>query len=258
VGCSHTTINYNTIADSYNSQSLHTNLLSPSALVLTDNTGTIYVSPNHTLPISLCYSTHKVFKSYVKSSQADFLYSSSTTNFPWLSPTENWLVPELNKFCHLYSQGMDMHHRKHMSRDHHLPLHDIIADIGNTASSIVVCSTVFIELLPGNTLIKSDTISFSWPGKTNTVPSHTVHVPNHVIVDRPTAQQFTSKIHPDHNWWKKWSLLLCWHSLNLCKMFTFTCWSSFSEMEWKWNFINSSLFCKESMGDPVLFFLFQQ
>jgi hypothetical protein len=31
---------------------------------------------NHTLPIPLYYSTHKVFKSHVKSSQADFLYSS--------------------------------------------------------------------------------------------------------------------------------------------------------------------------------------
>jgi hypothetical protein len=28
------------------------------------------------LPISLCYSTHKIFKSHVKSLQADFLYSS--------------------------------------------------------------------------------------------------------------------------------------------------------------------------------------
>jgi hypothetical protein len=35
------------------------------------------VSLNHTLPISLYYSIHKVFKSHVKSSQADFLYSSA-------------------------------------------------------------------------------------------------------------------------------------------------------------------------------------
>jgi hypothetical protein len=40
------------------------------------NTGTIKVSLNHTLPISLCYSTHKAFKSHVKFSQADRLYSS--------------------------------------------------------------------------------------------------------------------------------------------------------------------------------------
>jgi hypothetical protein len=56
-----TTDNYNTIAVPHNLQSLHTNLL----------------------------STHKVFKSHVKSSQADFLHSSSAKNFPWLSPTEN-------------------------------------------------------------------------------------------------------------------------------------------------------------------------
>jgi hypothetical protein len=31
-------------------------------------TGTIKVSLNHALPISLCYSTHKVFKSHIKSS----------------------------------------------------------------------------------------------------------------------------------------------------------------------------------------------
>jgi hypothetical protein len=40
------------------------------------NTGSIKVPINHTLPISLCYSTHKVFKSHVKSSQAELLYSS--------------------------------------------------------------------------------------------------------------------------------------------------------------------------------------
>jgi hypothetical protein len=38
------------------------------------NTGTIKVSLNHTLPISLYYSTHKFFKSYVKSSQVDFYF----------------------------------------------------------------------------------------------------------------------------------------------------------------------------------------
>jgi ribonucleotide reductase beta subunit family protein with ferritin-like domain len=39
------------------------------------NTGTMKVSLNHTLSISLCYCTHKVFKSQIKSSQASFLYS---------------------------------------------------------------------------------------------------------------------------------------------------------------------------------------
>jgi hypothetical protein len=111
-----TTNNYNAIADLHNLQSLHTNLLSPSALVFTDlyKTGTIKVSLNHTLPISLCYSTHKVFKSHVKSSQADFLYTSATTNFPWLPPTENWLA-EPKEIYHLYSRGTDTHHRKHVT-----------------------------------------------------------------------------------------------------------------------------------------------
>jgi hypothetical protein len=53
-----------------------------------------------------------------------------------------------------------MHHRKHMSRDHYLLLYGDTADTENTASSIVVCWTVFTELLPGNALIKSVTISF--------------------------------------------------------------------------------------------------
>jgi hypothetical protein len=41
------------------------------------NTRTVKVSLCHTLPISLRYNTHKDFNSHVKSSQADFLYSSS-------------------------------------------------------------------------------------------------------------------------------------------------------------------------------------
>jgi hypothetical protein len=38
---------------------------------------------------------------------------------------------------HLYSQGTDMHHRKHMSRGHHPTLRDVTADTKNTSSSIV-------------------------------------------------------------------------------------------------------------------------
>jgi hypothetical protein len=34
---------------------------------------------------------------------------------------------------------MDTQHRKHMSRDHHSPLRDVIADMEHTASSIVAC-----------------------------------------------------------------------------------------------------------------------
>jgi hypothetical protein len=74
-----TVINYHTIIDLHNLQLFHTNLLNlfPLAfpirfLVMIYNTGTIKVSLNHALPISLCYSTHKVFKSHIKSSQADF------------------------------------------------------------------------------------------------------------------------------------------------------------------------------------------
>jgi hypothetical protein len=124
------------------------------------NKGTIKVSLNHTLPISLSYSTHKVFKSHVKSWQADCLYTSSTMNFPWLSPTENWLVPEPNEFCHLYTRGTDTRRRKHMSRDHHSPLHDVTADMENTFSSTVARLTVFTELLPGNALIKPVTVNY--------------------------------------------------------------------------------------------------
>jgi hypothetical protein len=86
------------------------------------------------------------------------LYSSSITNFPWLSPIENWLVPESKEFCHLYSRGTDKHHRKHMTRDHNPALRYVTADMENTASSIVACWTVFTELLPGNALLKSVTI----------------------------------------------------------------------------------------------------
>jgi hypothetical protein len=56
-----------------------------------------------------------------------------------------------------------MHHRKRMPRDHHdhyLLLCDVTADTENTASSIVACWTLFTELLPGNTLIKSVTIYY--------------------------------------------------------------------------------------------------
>jgi hypothetical protein len=33
--------------------------------------------------------------------------------------------------------------------------------------------------------------------------------------------------HLDHKRRQKWSLLLCMHSLHLCKMLTFICWNSF-------------------------------
>jgi hypothetical protein len=46
-----------------------------------------------------------------------------------------------------------------MSHDHHSPLRDVTADTENTASSVVACWTVFTELLPGNALFKTVTIS---------------------------------------------------------------------------------------------------
>jgi hypothetical protein len=67
-----TTINFYTIAALHHFQSLHNNLfifLSQSSRIY--NTGTIKVSLNYTFPIPVCYSTHTVFKSHVKFSQAD-------------------------------------------------------------------------------------------------------------------------------------------------------------------------------------------
>jgi hypothetical protein len=124
-----TTNNYYTIADLHNLQSLHTNLLSLSAL----------------------FRTHKVLKSRIKSSQADFFVLFLNYELPLAI---SYLVPAPNKFCHLYSRGTDTHHRKHMSRDHHPPLSAVTADTENTASSIVAYWTVFTELSPGNALIK--------------------------------------------------------------------------------------------------------
>jgi hypothetical protein len=61
-----------------------------------------------------------------------------------------------------------MHHRKHMSRDHHPLLRDVTADTENTTSSTVACLAVFTELLPDNTLIKSVTIFTEQKNVSNT------------------------------------------------------------------------------------------
>jgi hypothetical protein len=59
--------------------------VSTSCLVATDlNTGSIQVSRNHTVPIPLHDSTHKVSTSHLKSSQVDEL-SSSTAIFHFSS-----------------------------------------------------------------------------------------------------------------------------------------------------------------------------
>jgi hypothetical protein len=69
------TIKYNSVTDFHTTK--HSTLLASVYLhSRIYNTGTITVSLNHTLPIPLRYSTHKVLKSHVKSSQADFFYSS--------------------------------------------------------------------------------------------------------------------------------------------------------------------------------------
>jgi hypothetical protein len=72
-----TTINYNTVPDFHTTD--HSTLISLVSLHQSSwiyNTETIKVSLNHTFPISLHYNTHKVFKSHIKSSQPDLLYSS--------------------------------------------------------------------------------------------------------------------------------------------------------------------------------------
>jgi hypothetical protein len=72
-----TTNNCNTVTDFHTAE--HSTLISLVCLHWFSriyNTGTIKVSLNHTLPISLHYSTHKAFKAHVISSQADVLYYS--------------------------------------------------------------------------------------------------------------------------------------------------------------------------------------
>jgi hypothetical protein len=65
------------------------------------------------------------------------------------------------EFCHLYSRGTHTHHSKHMSRDHYSPLRDVTADKENKAS-IAARWTVFTEVLFGNALIKSVTITIQF------------------------------------------------------------------------------------------------
>jgi hypothetical protein len=72
-----TTINYNTVSDFYTTK--HSTLTFSVYFHCSSriyHTGTIQGRLHHALPISLYYSTHKVFTSHVKSSQADLLFSS--------------------------------------------------------------------------------------------------------------------------------------------------------------------------------------
>jgi hypothetical protein len=101
-----TTNNYNIIADLHTTK--HSTLLSSVYLHYFSriyNTGTIKDSLNHT-PNTLHYSAHKVFRSHVKSSQADFLYSSvllQLTAIPLFACFLRYysLVTALNEFYHL-------------------------------------------------------------------------------------------------------------------------------------------------------------
>jgi hypothetical protein len=94
-----TTINYNTVTDFHTQQSICISLH-----------GCITQELNYTLPIPLHCNTHSVFKSHIKSSQADLLYSSVLLvqlhsmcvilTLQFLSHN----CPPLN-FDHLYSWG---------------------------------------------------------------------------------------------------------------------------------------------------------
>jgi hypothetical protein len=73
------------------------------------NAGTINVSLNHTLLISLYYSTQEVFNSHVKSSQADF--------YRKLNCIPILLTLCFLKFLSSYRCGSGTIHRKHTSRN---------------------------------------------------------------------------------------------------------------------------------------------
>jgi hypothetical protein len=77
------TFKYSVIADLHT----HTRWSSPRTTVKTQEL--LRVSLNHTLPIPLHYSTHKAFKTYLKSSQVDEL---SVAIFYRVLRTQNWIV----------------------------------------------------------------------------------------------------------------------------------------------------------------------
>jgi hypothetical protein len=91
-----TTINYSIVAGLHNLQSLHTNLLSLSAVA-------IQVSLNYTLPISLHNNTHKVLKSHNKSSLAGF---SAITHYHIKSSNHTLDPHRLTSSILLYSVRM--------------------------------------------------------------------------------------------------------------------------------------------------------
>jgi hypothetical protein len=103
------------------------------------------------------YCTHKVFKLHVRSSQADFLYSSVLLQ---LTAIIRPLTTQLRNSAHLYRCGREtdiqkthyliaiqpVHwhsgriYRKHVPRDHYLLLCDVTTDTKKTASPTVVCT----------------------------------------------------------------------------------------------------------------------
>jgi hypothetical protein len=123
------------------------------------DTVNIKFSLNHTLPISLYCSEHKVLKSYVKSSQADILCSFVLLKFTAYSVLIQFTAPLL-KFrnsARLYRRGMGTHHRKHMSCDHYplllcnitaLHSNDLIRGKKNTAP--VLLASHVLRALPIN------------------------------------------------------------------------------------------------------------
>jgi hypothetical protein len=132
-------------------------------------TDTIKVSLNHTLPITLCYSTHKIFKSHIKSSQADFLYSTVLLKLTTilLSTTAYLLTYSLTAHIFEIWSLRNTHHGHDSQKTHitwrYLLLCDVtahapVARTKNTASPIVACWTVFTELLSVNILSQSVTL----------------------------------------------------------------------------------------------------
>jgi hypothetical protein len=111
------------------------------------------VSLNRTLPISMYYCTHKVFKSHVTISQADLLYSSVL-----LVSIRSELTVHGSRY--IATDG----HRPTVNTCHAIAIQPVYGRVGricrNTASSTVACWTVFTDQLSGNALIKSVTLIF--------------------------------------------------------------------------------------------------
>jgi hypothetical protein len=135
-----TTNNYYTITDLHNLQSLHTNLLSLFPPIFTIRflaTGTIKVSLNYTLPISLYYSTCQVF------------LAKSNSFYDFWPHHCSLGTSKLNCPKRISMSVINLRHGPRTENTAPILLHG--ADhTENTASSIVVCLNVFTEPFPGN------------------------------------------------------------------------------------------------------------